>query len=301
MCEHAAMHASGIATNHTKPSVPVELHWERWGSAADGNGVPLLLVNGLGSPSVSYEEGFLERLIAEGFDVVRFDNRDVGQSTRCPGSRPTESPYRLADMANDVVTVMDAAGWVDAHLFGQSMGGMIVQQVAIDHPGRVRSMTSLMSSTGKRGFGAPTKEAMAALMTPGPTEREAWLDNRVVTERIWASPEHWDPDWVRAKGEAMWERGIDPVGVGRQYKAIQASGDRDEALAALEVATLVMHGSADTLITPDGGQHTAEVIPGARYVEIEGMGHDLAPPLWDRLATEVGGFVREVEQRQSRN
>ncbi len=282
----------------------VQLYWEQW-SPETGAGAPLLLVNGLGSPCVAYEQGLIEQFVDAGFDVVRFDNRDVGRSTRCPGERTSEATYRLADMAADATAVLDAVGWERAHVLGQSMGGMIAQQMAIDSPDRLRSMISLMSTTGARGVGRSTDEALAALTMPAPVERSAWLEARVRTERLWASPEYWDEAWVRSKGAAMWDHGAptaeaarEPIGagVGRQFRAVQASGPRDHALPAVVVPTLVLHGTADTLIGIDGGRHTAALIPGAQMVEIEGMGHDLPPALWARLVEDVRRFVQDLDR-----
>lgn len=262
------------------------LHWEQHdpesGAAEDRR---ILLINGLGSPMVSYEQGFLDELTDRGYSVIRFDNRDVGQSPRHPEG------YDLADMVEDTIEVLDAAGWSSAHVFGQSMGGMIAQQLTIDAPNRVSSLTSLMSGTGNPGFGRSTEEAKVALLTPAPADPEGWLANRLETEKLWCSPEHWDPAWVESKARAMLAHGVDPAGAARQYRAAAGGGNRDEALGLVTTPTLVLHGSADTLITPSGGQHTAEVIPGARYVEIEGMGHDLPPGLWGRLATEADTFI----------
>jgi pimeloyl-ACP methyl ester carboxylesterase len=252
------------------------------------DGRRLLLVNGLGSPLVAYQPGFVAALTDRGFRTARFDNRDVGRSTRFQG---IGLAYTINDMVSDALAVLDALGWDQAHIFGQSMGGMIVQQLAISAPDRVASMTSLMSGTGERGFGRAGPEAVKALVEPAPADRAGWLEHRVRTERIWASPALWDETWVRAKGEAMFDYGVDPKGAARQYRAVAAAPSRDAELARLQVPALVIHGSADTLVGPDAGRHTAEVIPGARYVEIEGMGHDLPPGWWDRIATELATFT----------
>lgn len=262
------------------------LHWEQHGDHSSDR--RLLLINGLGSPMVAFEQGFLDEFVTRGFTVIRFDNRDVGMSPRYSDG------YTVSDMVADTIGVLDAAEWPAAHVFGQSMGGMIAQQLAIDAPDRVLSLTSLMSGTGNPAFGRSTKEARAALLTSPPDGPDGWLANRLETERIWCSPDLWDPAWVEAKGRAMLEHGIDVAGTARQYRAVAAAGNRDEALALLDVPALVVHGSADTLITPSGGQHTADVIPGAHYVEIEGMGHDLPPALWSRLADEVDSFTSAI-------
>ncbi len=254
---------------------------------------PVLLVNGLGSPRVSFQPGFCAELAARDLAVVRFDNRDTGHSSRVVGDRPLEATYDLGDMALDAIAVLDAVGWDTAHVVGQSMGGMIAQQLAISHADRVRSLTSFMSSTGNRDYGRPTTEAAAALLAQPPSDREAWIAHRIETERIWASPELWDPDWVRAKAEAMLDHGVDDQGTARQYRALLGN-NREDALRALDLPTLVIHGTADTLLTPSAGRRTAELVPGARLVEIEGMGHDLPPGWWPRLADEIGGFVASV-------
>ncbi len=287
-------------TSSTPPSDPdgvpgswadngaVRLWWQHF-EGRPGS-IPLLLINGLGSPSVAYQRGFVEHLLEAGFDVVRFDNRDLGRSTRLQ-SVGGDPGYTTVDMAADAVAVLDAVGWERAVVFGQSMGGMIAQQLAIDHPERVGHLVSLMSSTGNRSVGRPSESARDGLLAVPPSDREGWIAHRVRTERFWASPAFWDPDWVAAKGAELYDHGIDPAGTARQYRAIMASPVRDEALGSLRVPTLVLHGSADTLIDPSGGRHTAACIPGARYVEIDGMGHDLPPGLWARLAAEVAAFV----------
>lgn len=281
---------SGLANNAGSHSGDIKLAWEKYtksGEAAEGaSDKRLLLISGLSSPMVAWELGFIERLLkseaegsdgAGGYEIVRFDNRDVGRSSRCV------ELYDLADMAADAVTVLDDVGWSSAKVCGHSMGGMIAQQIAIDSPERVQAMVSLMSTTGAPDVGQATPEASAALTVLAPQDRSAWLDYRLETEKLWASPEHWDPGWVRAKGELLFDYGIDPAGAQRQYSAL-AGSNRDAALAEVDIPTLVIHGSADTLINPDGGARTAKVIPAARYVEIAGMGHDLHPAFWDRLA-----------------
>ena len=277
------------AGNNRTTFVRMTLHWELHEPAtAPAEARRLLLINGLGSPMVAYEQGFLDELTGRGFSVIRFDNRDIGKSPRFPEG------YDLADMVEDTIDVLDAAGWAEAHVLGQSMGGMIAQQLAIDAPERVTTLTSLMSATGEPGFGRSTDEARAALITPAPADPEGWLANRLETEKIWCSPELWDVAWVESKARAMIAHGVDPAGTARQYRAAAGAGSRDVGLAQLDIPALVMHGSADTLITPSAGQHTAEVIPGARYVEIDGMGHDLPPALWSRLATEVDEFISSL-------
>ncbi|MGH1491606.1 MAG: alpha/beta fold hydrolase [Acidimicrobiales bacterium] len=280
--------SSGTAHNGA-----VELYWTVQhpvaGSQPDSK--RLLLISGLGSPLVAFEPEFVAELCAAGFSVARFDNRDVGKSSRIEGPSTGSPPYSIDDMASDAVAVLDAIGWASAHVFGQSMGGMIAQQLAITHPARLQSLIAVMTASGERGFGKATEEAAAALLRPAPGDADGWLEHRLETEQIWASPQHWSPEWVRKKGRSMIEHGVDSKGAIRQYRAIASAGSRDQQLATISAPTLVLHGSADTLIQPDGGRHLAEVIPGASYVEIEGMGHDLPPALWGRIVSEVEQFL----------
>ena len=265
----------------------VELYYETFGSPEDPT---LLLVNGLGSQCINYEVPWCERFVAEGFRVVRFDNRDVGLSSKVAGE-----PYALADMALDAVAVLDALDVERAHVMGLSMGGMIVQRLAIDHPDRLLTMTSVMSRTGEPGFGDSTPDALAVLTAPPPGSRDEYIDGHVAGIAIYGST----PDWIveadlRARAAAAFDRCFCPEGVGRQLQAVLADGSRSEALREVRVPTLVIHGSRDRLIDASGGRQTAEVIPGARYVEIEEMGHDYPPAVWPRWVEEWAGFVRSV-------
>jgi len=264
----------------------IELPWIR--HAVKG-GEPLLLVNGLSSPRVSYEEGMVAELNDHNFDVVRFDNRDAGRATLTNGG------YLLADQAADAVAVLDAVGWDTAHVFGMSMGGMIVQQLGIDHADRLRSITSVMSNTGNSDYGRSTKEAQKALLTPSPTEREAWLAQRVETEKIWASPAQWTPEGSRAKGELLYDYGVHPKNVVHQYNAIMNSPPREDALRQVTVPTLVLHGTEDTLITPGGGERTADVMPNSTYIALEGMGHDLPAFYWPTIASHVAELAARAQ------
>jgi pimeloyl-ACP methyl ester carboxylesterase len=270
---------TGTATNGE-----ISLAWERFPTG----GRPLLLVNGLSSPRVAYDAGFVAELINAGFEPVRFDNRDAGHSTHTSGG------YAISDFAADSIAVIADQGWDRAHFFGMSMGGMIVQQIGIDFPERVLTITSLMSNTSEPGIGRPTPEAMDALMTPAPTEREAWLAQRVFTESIWGSPEASNAETARERGERLFDYGIHPEGVKHQYKAILDSGPRNEALAKMQAPTLVLHGTADTLVQIDGGRRTAEVVPNSHFVALEGMGHDLPEFYWPQIVGALSGFVAEA-------
>jgi pimeloyl-ACP methyl ester carboxylesterase len=249
----------------------VEIHYEAFGAADTA----LVLVNGLGSQCINYPVEWCELFAGEGYRTIRMDNRDVGLSSK------VEERYSLADMAEDVVAVLDAEGIDRSHVMGLSMGGMIVQRLAIDHPDRLVTMTSVMSRTGEPGFGDSTPEALAFLTAAPATSRQAYIDNHVAAIAVFGSKPEWiDDEETRARAAAAYDRCFHPAGIARQMAAIGRDGSRDEELRAVTVPTLVMHGSRDTLIQPSGGRHTAEVIANAHYVEIEGMGHDYPRAVW---------------------
>lgn len=261
-------------------------------------GVPLLLVMGLGMQRLLWPEEFCAALADCGFEVVRFDNRDAGESTHftqagAPGLlsilvRPAEvAPYRLTDMAGDAVAVLDALGWASAHIVGVSMGGMIAQTLAIQHPDRVRSLTSIMSTPSPR-IGRPRFAAMTALSGRDVGSRDGAGDRMVKVFRVIGSPAypHAD-DWLREVGRQGYDRGHDPGGSRRQLAAIRASGDRRAALAGLRMPTLVLHGDADPLVRLSGGRATAAAVPDARLVVFPGMGHDLPEALWPDIVAEI--------------
>ena len=266
-----------------------KLYFETFGSPSDPT---LLLVNGLGSQCVNYKSEWCEQFVAAGFHVIRFDNRDVGLSSHF-GDAPVDengAAYSLADMAADAIAVLDAAGVDKAHVMGLSMGGMIVQQLAIHHRDRLLTMTSVMSRTGEPEYGRPSPEAWALLTTPGAADREGAIERSVDGHRIWGSPEFVDEDRIRADAAAAYDRNTDPGGVVRQFMAVGAAGSWADDLPGVTTPTLVMHGDKDTLIDISGGRRTAELIPGAKFVEIEGMGHDYPPELWDRWVHEIRIF-----------
>jgi pimeloyl-ACP methyl ester carboxylesterase len=264
----------------------VEIHYETFGDDGDH---ALVLVNGLGSQCINFDAEWCELFAAEGYRVIRFDNRDVGLSSKLDGI-----DYSVVDMANDVVAILDAEGIDRAHVMGLSMGGMIVQRLAIDHPDRLLTMTSVMSRTGEPGFGDSAPEALAFLTAPPAKSREAYIDNHVAAISVYGSTPEWiDEDETRARAAAAYDRCFCPAGIGRQMKAVMGDGSRDNALRSLAVPTLVMHGSRDTLIQPSGGRHTAEVIPNARYVEIEGMGHDYPRAVWKQWVSSWSAFAAD--------
>jgi pimeloyl-ACP methyl ester carboxylesterase len=280
----------------------IELEYETFGDPTDPT---LLLVCGYTSQMSGWDPALCGRFVAQGLHVVRYDNRDVGLSTKLSGStqpmkvlaamlagEPTpDVQYTLSHMAADGMGLLDHLGIDRAHIAGVSMGGMIVQTMAIEHPDRVVSLTSIMSSTGAPRVGAPTSEARNALLAAPPSDREAYIDASVGSA-VWASKKHVDLDAIKARAAADFDRMFYPAGAARQLAAIYASGDRSEALGSLDVPTLVIHGRDDTLITPSGGEATAALIDGSRLLLLADMGHDLPQPLWPVFAEAIGGHVR---------
>jgi pimeloyl-ACP methyl ester carboxylesterase len=271
----------------------VELFFEDFGSDSDPT---LLLVNGLGSQCINYDEQWCEMFAARGYRVVRFDNRDTGLS-----SKLAERAYALRDMAADAAAVLDAANVARAHVMGVSMGAMIGQRLAIDHGDRLLSLTSVMSRTGEAEYGQSSPEALAVLTAEPARTRDEYVDRQIAGARIYGSKPEWiDEPYLRARAARAFDRCYCPAGFGRQMRAIMRDGDRADGLRVLTVPTLVMHGDRDTLIDPSGGRRTAELIPGARYVEIEGMGHDYPRAVWDRWVETWAGFVRSVAEQVNR-
>ena len=270
----------------------VELHYDTFGSPT----VPaLLLVNGLSSQCINYRVELCEKFVAEGFFVIRFDNRDVGLSTKFEHHSPADGPaYTVSDMGDDAIAVLDAAGVDRAHVFGMSMGGMIVQTLAIEHPDRLLSMTSVMSSTGDSDVGGSSPEAAALIMQPFPPGKEAFLDRQCLASRTWGSPSAYDEERVRAWAAEAYDRCHLPAGPLRQMAAVRADGSRTERLRSVRVPTLVLHGDRDNLLHFSGGERTAEAIPGARFVLLEGMGHDMVPAYWDRVVQLVSEHAKAV-------
>lgn len=254
----------------------VEIEYQSFG---DDQPQTVLLVNGLGSQMTRWPEAFCEKLVEKGYRAIRFDNRDTGLSTW-----PTEA-YTLTDMANDAVAVLDAAGVKQAHLAGVSMGGMIVQRIALDHPARVLSMTSIMSTTGEPSTFQSSPEAAAVLNTPPPSpeaDYEAFIAHGIANARTIGSPAWpWTDEEVRERVIAEHKRAFNPAGTARQMAAVRGDGDRTAALKELTIPVVVLHGADDPLLRPAGGEATAASIPGAELRIIPGMGHDLPPGLYD--------------------
>jgi pimeloyl-ACP methyl ester carboxylesterase len=267
-----------------------EIYYETFG---DRSNPALLMVNGLGSQCINYHEDWCAMFAANGLFVIRFDNRDVGLSTSFADAPVGDQgqAYLVSDMAADVIAVLDAEGIERAHVMGLSMGGMIVQTLAIEHPDRLLSMTSVMSTTGEPEYGQSAPAAFALLTRPAATDRESYVEGSIEGLHMWGSPEFADEARWRQQAERSFDRSFTPTGTTRQFMAIRASGPRAEALRSVTVPTLVIHGDRDTLIDPSGGRRTAELIPGAQFELIEGMGHDYPPQLWERWTKLVSEFV----------
>jgi pimeloyl-ACP methyl ester carboxylesterase len=286
------------------PANGIELCYQEMG---EPDGEPLILVMGLATQLLGWDERLCSLLAERGFRVVRFDNRDIGRSTKLDGAgapslldtlggRRASAAYLLRDMAADATGLMDHLGWESAHVVGASMGGMIVQTMAIEHPERVRSMVSIMSTTGSRWTGLPTVKAFGVLFSKRPTDREAFIQRGVNTFRIIGSPGYpFDEERVREMAGRSFDRGQSAAGVARQLHAITASGDRTEGLERLSLPATVIHGNRDPLVRPSGGRATAAAIPGARLKIIDGMGHDLPRELHPTFADEIEAVAARVE------
>jgi pimeloyl-ACP methyl ester carboxylesterase len=282
----------------------LDIAYERFG---DPDRPPLLLVMGLGTQMLGWPDGFCSALTARGVHVIRFDNRDIGLSTHltnagAPDLRAvmrgdvSSAPYRLSDMGGDVVGLLDELELDSAHLVGASMGGMIAQLLAVEHPRRVRSLTSIMSNTGDRSVGQATPRALAALMSPPAATRGEAIERTVSILRVTGSPGFdLDEAELRRRTGLAFDRSHDPLGVARQFAAIGASGDRTDALRSVSVPTLVVHGADDPLVSVSGGRATARSIPGAELVVYDGMGHNLPRELWADMARRIGEVVERAE------
>ena len=278
----------------------IDICYETFG---DADADPMLLIMGLGAQMILWDDEFCQQLAARGFRVIRFDNRDIGKSSHLSGGKrltavellklrflkiPVAAPYKLLDMAEDVIGLMDALHIKSAHLVGASMGGMIAQEIAISFPQRVCSLTSIMSTTGNPKVPPPTREAAAMLLAPPPTTKEEYFARFAQTWkvlRVGSFP--LDEAKDRQRAERTFERGLNPAGVGRQFRAVLASGSRKERLHSVKAPTLVIHGTVDPLIRPEGGKDTAASIHGAKLLMIEGMGHALPIPIWPQIIDAI--------------
>ncbi len=270
----------------------------------------LLLIMGLAGQLINWPDAFCQGLIERGLQIIRFDNRDSGRSSHMTDAPPPDLPatlagdlssvsYTLSDMAADAIGLLDFLRIEKAHLVGASMGGAIAQTMAIEHPGRVRSLTSMMSTTGDTSLGKPDPDVLRELFGgPRPVTRDDVIEQMLRARRVIGSPAYpTDENEAAARAALAYDRAYDPVGVARQGIASLASGDRTERLRQLSVPALVIHGLADRMCGPSGGRATAAAIPGAELVLIDGMGHDLPPGLRPQLATRIADFIWRAEGR----
>ena len=269
-----------------------------------GEGQPLLLVMGLGGQLIDWPEAFVDELVAHGFRVISFDNRDSGLSTEFSGRpptraeiarsaltrRPMKSEYLLHDMAGDAIGLLDHLRIDRAHVVGMSMGGMIAQQLAIDHPSRVQTLTSIMSTTGDRRAGRPTWRVVRRMLRREMPTLENAIDMSLESFRELSGPT-FDPDEFRMLAEKSVARSFRPEGTMRQLAAILASPDRTEDLSRVRVPTLVIHGMLDNLVQPSGGVATARAIHGAKLVMYNDMAHDLPRTRWKEIADEIAAIA----------
>ncbi|MFB6819933.1 alpha/beta fold hydrolase [Streptomyces sp. NPDC056347] len=287
-------------------SPEVSLAYETFGDPSDP---PVLLVMGLGGQMIAWHEDFCRALADRGRHVIRYDNRDCGLSTRFD-DRPVDmarfvetvssgdiraalamAPYSAQDMADDGLALLTALGIERAHVVGTSMGGMLAQLMAIGRPERVWTLTSMMSTTGEPEYGRSSPEAQAALLTPKPADREGYI---AAAERdlLWSSRRYGDPALLRELAARSYDRAYHPAGMARQLAAMTLSGPRTEGLRGLEVPTLVIHGLDDVLVSPSGGERTAELVPGAELLLLADMGHDRPRPLWPRIIDALAAHTR---------
>jgi pimeloyl-ACP methyl ester carboxylesterase len=284
----------------------IELCYQEMG---DPEGEPIVLIMGLATQMIAWDEEFCGMLAERGFRVVRFDNRDIGRSTKMR-SQGVPNPldllvgrgqpeYRLRDMADDTVGLMDHLGIEAAHLVGASMGGMIAQCTAIGHPDRVRSLCSIMSTTGSRRVGHPSYKTFGLLLGKPPREREAAIERVVKTFKTIGSPGYpFEEERVRKIAGRSFDRGHSQAGIARQLHAITASGDRTHQLRKLDLPAVVIHGRNDVLVNPSGGRATARAIPNARLKMIDGMGHDMPRALWPTFVEEISCNAARAPQEK---
>ena len=281
----------------------IELWYDQTGDPADP---PVILIAGLGQQLHSWRDEFVAKLVGRRYHVTRFDNRDAGRSTHMNYRPPNlvamfrggdpRHQYHLGDMARDTVGLMDALEYPDAHLVGVSMGGMIAQTVAAHHPGRVRTLTSIMSTTGARRLGRPALSTWRRmLMAKPPRTRAEEMDRAVnIFSHIGSHGFPFDEQAVRTYAGTAYDRDPSPAGIARQLAGIFASGDRTAELAKIDVPTLVVHGDRDRMVHPTGGAATARAIPGARLETIVGLGHDLPVGAWDRIIDLITGHFTQA-------
>jgi len=279
-----------------------------------GEGPPVLLIMGIGAQLVLWPDGFINELAARGYTVIRFDNRDVGLSTkldhlgvpeifprmgRMLAGLPVDAPYDLSDMASDAAGLIEALGFDTAHVVGASMGGMVAQHLALEHPHRVRTLTSIMSTPGGRRNTIPKPSAFAKLFQKRARSRDEAIDNQLTFFRaVGGSGFTIDEAAIRERAGRSWDRSYHPQGFTRQMAAILASGDRRKKLRRLRTDTLVIHGSEDPLVLPHAGRATARAIPGAELRMIEGMGHHMPAGTWGLMADDIHRLAKRHDERR---
>ena len=282
----------------------IELCWDSFG---DPQAPTLLLIMGLAAQMIAWDDEFCSQLAGRGYRVIRFDNRDIGLSTRFDAAglpdvaaafmaamqgQPVKAPYLLRDMADDAVGLLDALGIASAHVVGASMGGAIGQTLAIHHASRLRSLTSIMATTGAPGLPPPTPQALQMLFKPTPLDQAGYFESYVQTWKVLrAGSFPLDEARDLARAGQNFARGLNPAGVARQLAAILASGSRKQALAGVTVPTLVLHGDADPLVPLACGIDTAESVPGAKLQVIAGMGHALPISMWPQIIDAIAAHA----------
>lgn len=275
----------------------VELCYQTFG---DPSAEPLLLVMGLGGPMIWWDTVFCELLAAKGFYVIRYDNRDTGRSSAQPGkilrtelvgtfvSGRGNAPYSLEDMAGDAIGLLDHLGVESANVAGISMGGMIVQTMALAHPQRVKSLTSIMSTTGKRTVGWQDPKLIPRLLAGRPIERETYVKTTVAFSQLIGSPGYPEPvERAIKRAEDTFDRGLNPSGVLRHMMAILTQPNRSKSLHSLTIPSQVIHGLNDRMVHVSGGRATAAAVPGSELLLVDGMGHDLPPQLWEAVTDAI--------------